>query len=293
MASSASSELKINGLILRETSIGDYDKIINMLTAEHGRISVSGKGIKSLKNKNMPATQLFCYSSFLLKKRGSFYYISESDLIENFYGLRGDLERLSLASYICDVAYNVTMEESEESEMLRLTLNTLYAIAKNKISLPIIKGAFELKTAEISGFMPDLSSCGECEAEVGNIMYIDVMNGRLLCEKCADRIREDYFSVTEKNRSHNFVSSASYKSSDFMDTPDVDETGTRMIFIPVNSSVIDAMRYILWAKLEKFLSFSIEESELKSFSLVCERYLLNHLEHGFNSLDFYKSMILK
>lgn len=293
MKSSDSNELKVNGLILRETPYGDYDKILNLLTAEYGRITVSGKGIKSLKNKNMPATQLFCYSSFLLKKRGDYYYISESELIENFFGLRGDLHTLSLASYICDIVYDVTAEDNDETEMLRLTLNALYAISKRKTNLSVIKAAYEFKTAGIAGYMPDLSACGLCESVSGNPMYIDVMNGRLLCDKCVLRIREDYISGIEKNRPQNYMSFELYKSIDFLDNSDVDETGTRMIFIPVNDSIINAMRYILESRIEKFLSFTLADYDIKKFSLVCEKYLLNHLEHGFTSLEFYKTMILK
>ena len=283
----ASEELKINGLILRDVAIKDYDKIVNILTAEKGRISASGKGIKSLKNKNMPATQLFCYSSFILKKRGNYYYISDSDLIENFFGLRGDLGTLSLASYICDVASDITMEDNDETETLRLTLNALYAVAKNKCDLSMVKASYELKTAQIAGFMPDLAMCGKCGADVDDgassgVVYLDVMNGRILCGKCIDEIRGDY--ATQQ------VGKSFY---DIMNTPDIDEYGTRMIFLPMNTAILNAMRYILDAKIEKFLSFSIDESELKNFSIICEKYLLNHLEHGFQSLDFYKTMMLK
>jgi len=286
----ASDELKINGLILRDVAIKDYDKIVNILTAEKGRISASGKGIKSLKNKNMPATQLFCYSSFILKKRGNYYYISESDLIENFFGLRGDLGTLSLASYICDVASDITMEENDETETLRLTLNTLYAVAKNKRDLSMVKAAFELKAAQIAGFMPGLSICGKCGTDVdgafSGVVYLDVMNGRLLCGKCVDEIRGDY------TRSHGSPGEKRNLFDD-MNAPDIDEYGTRMIYIPMSRAILDAMRYVLYSKIEKFLSFTIDTSELKSFSVICEKYLLNHLEHGFQSLDFYKTMMYK
>ena len=39
-----------------------------------------------------------------------------------------------------------------------------------------------------------------------------------------------------------------------------------------------------------FLSFTLDKTEISLFSVVCERYLLNHLEHGFSSLEYYKKI---
>ena len=112
----------VRGLVVKETPVGEYDKLLTVVTEEMGRITVSGKAIRSLKSKHMPATQLFCYSSFTLKKSHGYYYISDSALIESFYGIRLDLDRLALASYLCDVAAEMAVEGVGDEELLRLTL---------------------------------------------------------------------------------------------------------------------------------------------------------------------------
>ena len=60
-------QIRVRGLVVREIQTGEYDKILTVITEEMGRISISGKGVRSLKSKHMPATQLFCYSSFVLR----------------------------------------------------------------------------------------------------------------------------------------------------------------------------------------------------------------------------------
>ena len=52
---------KIKGLVLRETQIGDYDKIMTVLTAEYGKLSVFARGAKRLKSPLFVNTQLFPY----------------------------------------------------------------------------------------------------------------------------------------------------------------------------------------------------------------------------------------
>ena len=58
----------VNGIVLKETPIGDYDKIMTVLTAEHGRLSVFARGAKRLKSPLFTATQVFSYSEMTLYK---------------------------------------------------------------------------------------------------------------------------------------------------------------------------------------------------------------------------------
>ena len=84
-----------------------------------GKILVTGKGVRSLKSKHMPATQLFCYSSFVLRKSHGYFYISDSAMKESFFGIRMDLDKLALASYICDVAAEFAVEGIGDEDLMR------------------------------------------------------------------------------------------------------------------------------------------------------------------------------
>ena len=153
----------VTGLVLRECAKGEADKLLTLLTAEHGKMTVLGKGVRSLKNKNMVTTQPYCYATFILSKsRSGIYYISDSDLTEAFFGLRGDLLTLALAAYVCEVAEACSVENSADVPLLRLTLNTLYALSQNKKPVRQIKASFEMRCAAVCGFSPDVSGCASC-----------------------------------------------------------------------------------------------------------------------------------
>ena len=258
-------QIRVRGLVVREIQTGEYDKILTVITEEMGRISISGKGVRSLKSKHMPATQLFCYSSFVLRKSHGYYYISDSALTESFFDLRLDLNKLALASYLCDVAAEMAVEGVGDEELLQLVLNTLYALAK-KDHLPLsqIKAAFELRCASIEGFRPDLTGCDLCDARQDKPFYIDVMNGRILCGDCLRNVRH---------------------------TEDKIDDGTAHIYLRLTPAVLEAMRYTVSAPANRYLSFTISEDEIRLYASVCEKYLLNHIEHGFYSLEFYKSLL--
>ncbi len=260
-------DFKVNGLIIRESDYGENDKILTVLTEKYGKLYVIGKGVKSLRNRHMACTQLFSYASFNLRKRGNFYYITDSDLIENYYDIRNDILKLSLSAYICDVLCEVSREGVEESDILKLALNTFYAIAKDIKELEMIRAAFELRIAAECGFMPDLEGCNVCGNVDEPFASIDIMNGNYICDKCKSSIS---FTV---------VKDAFY------------ETGTAKPIVYVSSSVIKAMKYVCQSRQERFLSFSLDATEHGNFFDACEKYLLNHLERGFYSLEFYKSLL--
>ena len=256
----------VHGLNVRETDVGDYDKIITLVTQEYGKLTVTGKGVKSLKSKNMVGCQPFAYSVYHLKKSKKFWYVEETELIDCFFGLRGDLNRLSLAAYICDVLADVSVENAPETEALRLTLNMLYAIS-NKPDIPLqkIKATFELRCAAELGFCPELSACDVCGCDVKNDnIYLDVMNGRLLCADCKPRAEKEEERI---------------------------EGSARLYYI-LSADVVFAMRYIISAPVGKVLSYTLDEDGTYLLCKVCDGYLVNHLEHPFSTLDFYKSILI-
>ena len=141
-------ELELDGLVIRETETGEADKIITLLTGERGRLTVSGKGLSSLRHKYAASSGLFSYSTYLLKKRTKYWYIADAFYIDSFTELRYDLEKLSLANYICDVAYEFAQEEIENRELMSLVLNALYALSRReKIPNELLRGAFEFRMA--------------------------------------------------------------------------------------------------------------------------------------------------
>ena len=222
-----------------------------------------------MKSKVKNLTQPFVYGNFEINQKGSALpWIKGGSAHEIFYGLREDVGKLFLSSYVCDVANELSGEGVDNSVMLRLTLNTLYAIMNDLRPLPQIKAVFELRAAGSSGYMPDLSGCAFCKKECGEGLYLDVMNGCIICSECMMK-----------------------RASKAVRHP-LDESEERSVLLPINESVLAAMRYAIYAPGERMLSFKLNgEEENAMFSRAAEEYLLNHLERGFSSLEFYKSLL--
>ena len=178
------------GLILRETAYKEADVMLTVLTECAGKLSVVARGAKRKGSRVSAAIQLFAYSEFTLYENGGRYTLNEAEPIELFYGIRDDLIKLSLASYFSEVLEQAADADTINPELLRLGLNSLFALSKTDIPNEKIKAVFELKAAELSGYAPNLNFCMGCGCS-DNLFLFDVKNGSVVCSECATGVCMD------------------------------------------------------------------------------------------------------
>lgn len=256
----------IDGLVLREAPIGENDKLLTVLAAEEGKIFITAKGARSIRSKVVSMCRLFTYANFEYYEKNGRRWLAGGSVSDSFFGLNQDIEGFSLASYIVQIADEISDEGVDGSEVLRMTLNTLYAIEKKLKPYEQIKAVYELMAVGVSGLYPDLSACSCCGNEDMEELWLDVMNGSVICTECQSK----------KGRGETLT--------------EVDAYETRNILIPLDSSALAAMRYVLSAPPQRIFSFGLEGESLTLFSKATETYLLNHLERDFDTLHFYNSV---
>ena len=243
-----------NGLILKETDIGENGKLINILTEDKGVISAISPNAKKLRTKNSGLLQALYYCKITLFKGQKGYIVDEVEVKERFENLKYDMEKFSLAEYFCEMALVLSPREGESRDFLRLILNCLYFVLKERMNNCLVKSIFELRSCSLAGYMPNLVGCVKCKKYKNGKTYFDLENSCLICENCLKNYGCDH-------------------------TP-----------ILISESVLDAMRHIIYSKLEKIFLFKISQSSASELSLICEKYVLQHIDYKFKSLAFLKSL---
>lgn len=239
-----------DGLILKEQNIGEKDKLVTVLTRHNGLVRAFVRGAKSFKNRKNSATGMFCYSKLSLYKNKDSYIIDEAEPVETFFGLREDLEKISLAQYFSELVISLVQEEEPAEEYLRLVLNSLHFLAKGTMPIEQVKAITELRLMCIAGFMPNLIACERCGKYETNTMYFDAEDGLLYCENC--------------------ISS--------------------MALFQLDIGLVKALRHIAFSDFEKVYSFKLEDYAIPDLSYITEKYLLSKLQRNFKTLDFYNSI---
>ena len=221
-----------------------------------------------MRGEQRAVSQLYTYGNFEFYRRGDLYILKSGSPIQTFYSLSMNIDRMNLAAYLCEVACELTDEGEEAGDMLRLLLNSLYAISQDLRPQPIIKAAFELRAAAMSGYAPEVDACAFCGCACADPFYLDVMNGALLCSECLAK------------RGKTARGGGTY-----------DEIREAEVLCPLPPAVYAALRYVITAPLARLFSFELhEDGDLRLFSAAAETYLLSHLGRGFDSLNFYHTM---
>ena len=80
--------VKTKGIIIAESNMGDFDKMLTILTPGMGKIACAAKGARRQTSSLLAGTQFLCFGEYILYKSGENYSISSCETIEMFYNLR-------------------------------------------------------------------------------------------------------------------------------------------------------------------------------------------------------------
>ena len=239
--------VKVKGIILSENNMGDYDKMLTILTPNFGKISCSAKGARRPKSALLAGTQLFCFGEFLLYQGTSTYHINSCEIIEMFYKIRTDLDKLKYAIHINKIVQDVTDENENCYQILQLYLNTLYMLSETQKDKELIVSIFKLRLLSILGFMPRVMACVTCR-EKEQLSYFSIRDNGFKCEPCS---RQD-------------------KSSLYM-----------------SESTKNAIKYTISAPAKKLFSFELKNEALEEFKLITRIYFNEKMEREYKVEEIF------
>lgn len=242
------------GLVLREVNYKESDKILTVLAEGEGKRTVKAPGCRRKNSPLAAAGQLLVFSEMTLFDFQDRLSLKEANTLNEFRGVREDLEKLSLGSYFAEVAEAVAEEGVETPGLLSLVLNSLYALDRLDRPLKLVKGAFEMKLCCLTGYEPLLDGCAVCGAPGPEKPLLNLSEGVLHCASCRGELEGEGVSL------------------------------------PVDGPTLAALRHIVYGEPKRLFSFALPPASLEVFSGVCEGFLLSQLERGFRTLDFYKSI---
>ena len=241
------------GIVLREVNYKEADKILTILTPE-GKLTAKARGVRRKGSALAAGCQLLVYSELVLSEYRDYVNVSQANSLEQFWGIKQDVELVALGSYFAEVCETVAEEGVPQPELLSLILNCLYALDKLKKPQEQVKAVFELKAACLAGYEPLLDGCAVCGVEPEKPGF-HITEGVLHCASCRSGMGDG-------------------------------------ISMPMDEAGLKAMQHIAWGDPKRLFSISMGEESLKRFSDLAEAYLHTQLERGFHTLDFYKSIKL-
>ena len=246
-------DLTTNALVLREVSYKESDKILTVLTTGEGKLTLSARGCRKKGSHIAAACQLLVWSEMTLYQYQGRWAVREASTQRTFDGVRADLDRLALASYLAEVTEALCEEGQEENGLLSLILNSLHALERLPCPPALVKTAFEWRAMALAGYEPMADACAVCGRPDPEEPRLNLSEGVLHCAACRAGVGDG-------------------------------------ISMPLTPAALAALRHFLWGDPKRLFSVRLDETSLARLGEASEAYLMTRLERGFRTLDFWKSL---
>lgn len=248
-------QIMTEGIIIRDKTLSNDNHMLSILTKDFGVITAFERQSRQMKNRINSALELFSYSTFVLFYNKERYTVDKADSNKIFFGIREDIEKLSLASYFSELLLELAAEGEEASSYLKLFLNCLAMLESGKRSISFIKALFELRLVSMAGYMPDLLGCQVCGQSEGRDLFFLPNTGVIVCQNCLSTYEQE-------------------------------------VKIQISPGELAAMRHIIYSDISLLFHFTMPEPALVRLSQITENYILCQLGKTFTSLTFFHSVQL-
>ena len=172
-------------IIVRTQKLGEADRIITMLTKEHGRIRGVAKGVRRTMSKFGARLEPGSYVDIQMHAGKTFDTITQVEAIQNFgEEIASDYQRWTIAHAMLETAERFTHQEGEPApQEFQLVVGGMKALAENRYDPSLILDAFLLRSLSIGGYAPSLSACSRCE-KPGPHRFFSLVGGGSVCLDC-------------------------------------------------------------------------------------------------------------
>jgi len=178
---------RCEALVLRYSDYGEADRILTLLTAEHGLQKGFARSARKSRKRFGATLEPFTKAVFHWREgRGDLLSLQGADLVDAHFGLRHDIKRLALAGYGVELV-ELLSEEGEPFPRVYELLSSFLGYLDHGGNFEAARLLFELRLIYLLGYIPHLLHCSDCLRVFNHEdIRFDANRGGSLCLDCAD-----------------------------------------------------------------------------------------------------------
>ncbi len=179
--------VETEGLVLKSYNLAEADKIVVLLTHDHGVVRGVAKGAKRLKSKFGSGLEPFSIVrvTYFQKEVQELVSIQNIDLERSYFAAASDPDFLDKFSYLADLLISFSPPHDPNETLYRMVKACLDSAEQSPKSLSAIGVYFELWLLRLGGYLPDWSNCDRCKRILDETDSASVQgNFHIVCGKC-------------------------------------------------------------------------------------------------------------
>jgi len=175
-----------DAIVLRRVDYGEADRILTLLTREHGKLSAIAKGARKSKTRGA-ALDLFTRAQMMLAKGHNLDVVAQVQRRGDVRHVAGDVQRTAHACLVAEVVDKVLEDRHPVDDLFDLVVVTLERF-NDLARLPRVDGAwFLMRVLDLLGYQPQLIDCPACgRALPEHPGWFSPLLGGVLCDRCGE-----------------------------------------------------------------------------------------------------------
>lgn len=179
--------IETESIVLKSYSLADADKIVVLLTHDHGVVRGVARGVKRLKSRFGSSLEPFSIvrATYFEKEAVELVSIQNFDLVESFFAAASNPDFLQKFSYLSDLLVTFSPPHDPNEDLYRMVRACIKAAAVDDASYLAISVYFESWILRLAGFMPEWKNCDQCGRVIEDNETAEIRsNFHLICSVC-------------------------------------------------------------------------------------------------------------
>ncbi len=172
---------RATGVVLRTYKLGESDRIIVLLTEQHGKVRAVAKGVRKTKSKFGGRLEPMSHVQLLLHEGRDLDIVNQVDTVESLAPLMIDLDHMTRGMAVLEAVDQMAMDREPNPQLYRMLVGVLRTIAIS--DSPLVVPAFFWKLLSLEGVRPELDACVRC-GDPEPLVAFDMDHGGVLCRTC-------------------------------------------------------------------------------------------------------------
>ncbi len=176
--------LRDEAVVLRTYRLGESDRIVVLLSKQHGTLRAVAKGVRKTKSKfGSRLEPLSHVTAIIWEGRSDLGVVNQVEVIDGFRTVREDLDRITQAMTILEVADQLSQERHADPRLYQMVVGALTSLNDPGTTPVLVAPAFLFKALVAEGAGPIVNECASCSSD-GPLVAFDLSEGGMLCSSC-------------------------------------------------------------------------------------------------------------
>lgn len=176
---------RTEAIVLRHHKLGEADRIVVLLTPDHGQLRAVAKGVRRTSSKLGAGLELFMHSQLQLVHGRQLETVTQAQL-SHPYGdpIAADYERYTAGSAMVETAERLTATDTDTTAaQFRLLHGALALLARGQVPAATVMDSYLLRALATAGWAPSFTNCARCGAS-GPHEALNIPVGGSVCATC-------------------------------------------------------------------------------------------------------------